>query len=59
MQITHVIKFAFSTKMYILLMLLRVKAKLHSSGSYQVMFTGFTCSLQMSLSKNKAISAGI
>lgn len=34
MQIIHVIKFAFSTKVYILLMLQRVKTKLHSSDSY-------------------------
>lgn len=34
MQIIHVIKFAFSLKIYILLMLLRVKTKLHSSDSY-------------------------
>lgn len=31
MQIIHVTKFAFPTKIYILLMLQRVKTKLHSS----------------------------
>lgn len=60
MQIIHVIKFAFPTKIYILLCYKELRQNCTAQTLiYQVVFTGFTFSLQISLRKNKAISAGI